>query len=73
MSAGPAQDDRVYSMTWFASISLRKLARLTYDGRHQVGELLARTLKDTAKISVGSHHSEAYELQVAMLSPRTCE
>jgi len=48
----------------FASISLRKLARLTYDGRHQVGGLLARTLKDTAKISVGSHHSEAYGLQV---------
>jgi transposase len=29
----------------FASISVRKLARLTYDGRHQVGEVLARTLK----------------------------
>jgi transposase len=48
----------------FASVSVRKLARLAYDGRHQVGEVLARTLKDTAKISVGSHHSEAYELQV---------
>jgi transposase len=46
------------------SVSVRKLARLAYDGRHQVGEVLARTLKDTAKVSVGSHHTEAYELQV---------
>jgi transposase len=48
----------------FAKVSVRKLAGLAYDGRHQVGEVLARTLKDTAKVSVGSHHSEAYELQV---------
>jgi len=47
----------------FASVSVRKLARLTYDGRHQVGEALARALTETSKISVGSHHSEAYELQ----------
>ena len=43
---------------------MRKLARLAYDGRHQVGEVLARALIETAKISVGSHHSEAYQLQV---------
>jgi transposase len=48
----------------FAKVSVRKLAGLAYDERHHVGELLARTLKDTAKISVGSHHSEAHELQV---------
>jgi transposase len=48
----------------FANVSLRKLARLAYDGRHQVGEVLARALIETAKISVGSHHSEAYQLQV---------
>jgi len=48
----------------FASVSVRKLARLTYDGRHQVGEVLARATIEAAKISVGSHHSEAYQLQV---------
>jgi transposase len=48
----------------FARVSVRKFARLAYDGRHQVGEVLARALIETAKISVGSHHSEAYELQV---------
>jgi len=48
----------------FARLSVRKLAGLAYDGRHQVGVVLARTLKDTAKVSVGSHHSEAFELQV---------
>jgi ubiquinone biosynthesis protein UbiJ len=48
----------------FACVSVRKLARLAYDGRHQVGEVLAPALIETAKISVGSHHTEAYELQV---------
>jgi hypothetical protein len=42
-----------------------KLARLAYDGRHHVGEALARTLIESAKeASVGSHHSEPYQLQV---------
>jgi len=48
----------------YSGVSVRKLARLAYDGRHQVGEILARALIETAKISVGSHHSEAYGLQV---------
>jgi transposase len=48
----------------FANVSVRKLARLAYDGRHQVGELLARALIETAKISVRSHHSETYQLQI---------
>ncbi len=48
----------------FANASMRKLARLAYDGRHQVGEALARALIETAKISVGSDHSKAYQLQV---------
>ena len=48
----------------FARVSIRKLASLAYDGRHQVGEVLARALIESAKVSVGSHHSEAYELQV---------
>jgi hypothetical protein len=41
-----------------------KLARLAYDGRHHVDEALARTLIESAKASVGSHHSEPYQLQV---------
>ena len=48
----------------FARVSVRKLARLTYDGRHQVGEALARALIEGGKVSVGSHHSESYQLQV---------
>jgi transposase len=48
----------------YSGVSVRKLARLAYDGRYQVGEILARALIETAKISVGSHHSEAYQLQV---------
>jgi transposase len=48
----------------FAGVSVRKLARLPYDGRHQVGDILVRAIIESAKTSVGSHHSEAYELQV---------
>ena len=49
----------------FARVSIRKLARLAYDGRHHVGEAVARALVESAKISVGTHHSEAYLLQVS--------
>ena len=48
----------------FANVSVRKLARLAYGVRHQVGEVLARALIETAKISMGRHYSEAYALQV---------
>ena len=48
----------------FARVSVRKLASLAYDERHKVGEVLARALIESAKVSVGSHHAEAYELQV---------
>lgn len=53
----------------FQSISLKRLARMRYDGHHLVGEALARTLLEAAKDSVGSHHGEAYRLQVR----HTCE
>lgn len=53
----------------FQSISLKRLARMRYDGRHLVGEELARTLLEAAKVSVGSHHAHAYRLQVR----HTCE
>ena len=41
-----------------------KLARLVYDGRHKVGDELARALVAAAKASVGAHHGEAYARQV---------
>jgi transposase len=36
-----------------------KLARLVYDGRHRVGDDLARALVAAARASVGAHHGEA--------------
>ena len=48
----------------FGSVSVKKLARLVYDGSHHVGEELAGTLIEAAKQSVGAHHSEPYQLQV---------
>jgi transposase len=48
----------------FRTVSVRKLARLVYDGHHQIGDELARTLIETAQQSVGAHHSEPYQLQV---------
>jgi transposase len=48
----------------FRSVSVKKLARLVYDGRRQVGEELARTLIGAAEQSVGAHHGEPYQLQV---------
>lgn len=48
----------------FRSVSVRRLAALRYDGRHQVGLDLARTLIDAARRSVGQHHSAPYRIQV---------
>ena len=48
----------------FRSVSVKKLARLVYDGRHQVGEELACALIEAATQSVGAHHGEPYRLQV---------
>ena len=48
----------------FAGISVRRLAGLRYDGRHKVGEELARQLIEAAARSVGRHHGAAYRLQV---------
>ena len=44
--------------------SVKRLAGLRYDGRHQVGLDLARALIDAARHSVGRHHSPAYRVQV---------
>jgi transposase len=52
--------------TAFRRVSVKKLARLVYDGSHHVGEELAGTLIEAAKQSVGfgAHHGEPYQLQV---------
>jgi transposase len=48
----------------FEGVSVRRLARLCYDGRHRVGEELAHSLIEAAKVSVGHHHGFAYRVQV---------
>ncbi len=48
----------------FQGVSVRRLARLCYDGRHRVGEELARSIIEAAKVSVGHHHGFAYRIQV---------
>jgi transposase len=48
----------------FHGASVKRLAKLRYDTRHQVGLELARTLIDAARRSVGRHHSAPYRLQV---------
>ncbi len=48
----------------FQGVSVRRLARLCYDGRHRVGEDLAGSLIQAAKVSVGRHHGLAYRVQV---------
>jgi transposase len=48
----------------FHGASVKRLAALRYDGHHQVGLELARTLIDAARRSVGRHHGPAYRLQV---------
>jgi transposase len=50
--------------TAFRGVSVRRLAALRYDGRHQVGLDLARTLIEAARRSVGQHHSATYRLQI---------
>src|ERR1700674_3824489 len=51
----------------FRGASVKKLARLIYDGSHKVGEELARTLIEAAAESVGSYHSEPYRLRIKYL------
>jgi transposase len=51
----------------FHGASVKKLARIIYDGSHKVGEELARTLIEAAEKSVGSHHSEPYRLRIKYL------
>lgn len=48
----------------FQGLSVKRLAKLRYDGRHKVGEELASALVEAARRSVGRHHGEAYRVQV---------
>ncbi len=53
-----------YPTAAFHGVSVRRLAGLRYDGRHQVGLELARARIEAARRSVGRHHSAAYRVQV---------
>ena len=53
----------------FLGLPWKRLAKLCYDGRHKVGEEIAKGLVETAKVSVGRHHGPAYRVQVRY----TCE
>jgi len=48
----------------FLGVPWKRLAKLCYDGRHKVGEELAKGLVEAAKTSVGRHHGPAYRVQV---------
>jgi len=48
----------------FLGLPWKRLAKLCYDGRHKVGEDIAKELVEAAKTSVGRHHGPAYRVQV---------
>jgi transposase len=49
----------------FRGVSVKKLARIVYDGSHKIGEELARNLIEAAE--KGAHHSEPYRLRMKYL------
>src|SRR5271156_3751554 len=51
----------------FRGASVKKLARIVYDGSHKIGEELVRSLFYAAENSVGSHPSEPYRLRILYL------
>ncbi len=48
----------------FKGLAVEALSTLVYDGRHRVGSELAQALIEAASVSVGQHHTPAYQLQV---------
>ncbi len=48
----------------FLGLPWKRLAKLCYDGRHKVGDELAKGLVEAAKASVGQHHGPAYRVQI---------
>jgi transposase len=51
----------------FRGASVRKFARIVYDGSHKIREELGRTLIEAAEKSVGSRHSEPYRVRIKYL------
>jgi transposase len=51
----------------YKSISPMWLSKLQYDGRHKIGDELAKTIFDAATKSVGQHHGPAFQLEVRYL------
>jgi transposase len=56
---------RYPTATAYRNLTPMRLARLCYDGRHEVGEKLARALLNSAKNSVGRHHSDTSQRKIA--------
>jgi transposase len=56
----------------FRGVSIKRLARLRYDGQHRVGEELASELLAAAQDSVGHHHGHAYRIQVRFICQDLC-
>jgi transposase len=48
----------------YVELRWKKLAKFRYDGVHLVGDELAKSLVEAAKVSVGRHHGFAYQIQV---------
>lgn len=48
----------------FLGLPWKKLAKYRYDGVHIVGDDLAKSIIEAAKVSVGRHHGLAYRIQV---------
>ncbi len=51
----------------FAKQSPKKLAKIVYDGRHHVGDVLAASIVEAAKRSVGKHHGRPFRMQATDL------
>jgi transposase len=51
----------------FQGVAARRVAGLRYDGRHKIGDDLARALVAAAGRSVGRHHGEPYRIQVGYI------
>lgn len=51
----------------YERLTTRRLSRLCYDGRHFVGDQLARDLIETARRSVGAHHTDIYRTEIHYL------
>lgn len=54
------------------AVAARKLAVLRFDGRRRIGDALAHSLIDAAKISVGHHSGEPYQMQVRYACQDIC-